>query len=344
MRTPRSSLTLLGGIALALGATAAWAQMLPGEKEAHVTAIPGVVSAGAEWNRLWASNFTADGMVGMPDGSIVFAQEQSDKVIKLMPDGTQFTLFDHMNGPGSVGVDADGRMFVAQRSCTEPLNDELAGCDRLTRIVEVMPDSRVLATNFADGSTLGRINDVIADNMGGAFATSNGMKLPFPAINNVFHVDAKGKVTVVDTDIRPNGIMLSRDSRTLYVTNGATIMAYDVNKDGSTKNRREFVKLGGDETFADGMTLDQDGRLYITGAKGIHVVNDKGQELGIIPIPRQAITLAIGGPNHDLLYAGMMGAIGYDGKPFTTPEGIRQISMTIYTLKLDTKAFMGRPK
>src|SRR5690606_10219142 len=112
---------------------------------------------------------TADGITGTADGGVLFAQEQTDKIIKLNTDGSQFTYFENMNAPGSVSIDSEGRIFTVQRTCTEPMNDELAGCNELTRVVQIAPEFRLLANSFPDGRSLGRLNDLIADGMGGAF-------------------------------------------------------------------------------------------------------------------------------------------------------------------------------
>jgi gluconolactonase len=308
--------------------------LLAGERDAPVSPIPGVVGEQARWNLVWADFVTADGITGTADGGILFAQEQTDRIIKITPDGQQFTLLENMNGPGSVSIDTSGRIFAVQRTCTEPLNDELAGCNELTRVVQVAPEFRLLATSFPDGRSLGRLNDLIADGNGGAYFTSRG----------AYHVDADGKVSVVEEEnLSSNGIMLSRDGRTLYVTNNTVVIAFDVARDGSTSNRRDFASLNGDRG-GDGMAIDNAGRLYVTASQGVHVFAENGTWLGLIPTPRSPITLAFSGPDKQTLYVPMMGAVGPDGKAWATPEGIRNTAMTIYTLPMLTPGFAGRPK
>jgi gluconolactonase len=310
------------------------AQMLPGEREAHVTAIPGVVAAGAEWQRIWSDIYTADGIVGTPDGGVLFAQEQTDTIVKITADGREFILLENTNGGGSVSLDAQGRLFAVQRTCTEPLNPELPGCKELTRVAQMAPEYRLLATSFSNGEPLGRLNDLIADGNGGAYFTSGG----------AYHVSADGVVTVVeDENIRSNGIMLSPDGRTLYVTNRTEVLAFDVARDGSTSNRRTFGTLDGDDG-GDGMAIDAEGRLYVTANTGVHVFSPGGEHLGLIPTYRRPITVAFSGPDKRTLYVPQLGAIGPDGQPFTTPEGIRNIAMTIYTLAMEAEGFRGRPK
>jgi len=327
-------ITALFCLPLLIPGTAFSQQLLAGEREALVTGIPGVVEQGANWSLVWADFVTADGIMGTPDGGVLFAQEQTDKIIKLTADGKQFTYMENMNAPGSIAADNEGRLFAVQRTCTEPMNAELAGCNELTRVMQIAPETRLLANSYADGSSLGRPNDLIADGMGGAYVTSGG----------VFHVSAAGNVTMVeDQDLFSNGIMLSRNGRTLFVTNNTVVIAFDVARDGSTSNRRDFAALNGD-SGGDGMALDAEGRLYVTGNLGIHVIAENGTYLGMIPTPRRAITLTFSGPDKKTLYAPMMGAVGPDGKAWATPEGIRNTAMTIYTLPMQTAGFSGRPK
>lgn len=313
---------------------AAAAGMLPGEREADVTAIPGVVADGAEWQLVWADFVTADGIVGTPDGGVIFAQEQTDKVVKLTPDYEQYTLVADTHGAGSVSLDAEGRLYAVQRTCTEPLNVDRPGCNELTMISQFLPERRVIANSFADGRPLGRLNDLIADGKGGAYFTVGG----------AYYVSAAGVVsTVADQDIRSNGIMLSPDGRTLYVTNNTVVLAFDVRNDGTTSNRRDFGTLAGDNG-GDGMAVDSEGRLYVTGAAGVHVLSPRGEHLGLIPTPRRPITLAFSGPEKKTLFVPQMGAVGPDGRAWETPEGIRNTAMTIYTLPMLSQGYKGRPK
>ena len=101
--------------------------------------------------------------------------------------------------------------------------------------------------------------------------------------------------------LNTNGVVLSPDEKTLYVTNGATIAAFDVQSDGSLKNQREFVRLpsGG----GDGLTVDGQGRLYVTAGPNLHVVSPEGKLLGSIPAPYGLISAAFAGRDKKTMYA-----------------------------------------
>lgn len=313
---------------------AAAQQLLAGERAATVAAIPGVIAAGAKWEIVWAGFQTADGIVGTPDGGVLFAQEQSDSIRKLDVNGKEFIYLTDTHGAGAVSLDAQGRLFAVQRTCTDSARPFYQSCQELTMVSMLAPERKMLANSFKDGKSLGRVNDVMADGKGGAYFTVGG----------AYHVNAQGVVsTVADQDIRSNGIMLSPDGRTLYVTNNTLVLAFDVQPDGTTLNRRDFGTLNGD-TGGDGMAIDATGRLYVTGNAGVHVLSPEGKHLGLIPTPRRPITLAFSGLDKRTLYVPQLGAVGPDGKPWTTPEGVRNTAMTIYKIQMLAEGFSGRPK
>jgi gluconolactonase len=308
--------------------------LLAGERPVAIAGIPGVVAASATWELIWADFKTADGIVGTTDGGVLFAQEQSDTIRKLDAGNHEFIYQSNAHGPGALSMDAQGRLYVVQRTCTDPGRPYSSSCQELTTVSMVSPEYRLLTNGFADGKPLGRVNDLIADGKGGAYFTVGG----------AYYVNAQGGVSVVaDQDIRSNGIMLNADGKVLYVTNGTVVLAFDVLPDGTTRNRRNFAALQGD-TGADGMAIDAEDRLYVTASKGVHVLARDGKYLGLIPTPRAPITLAFSGPDKKILYVPQMGAVGPDGKAWVTPQGVRNTAMTIYRITMLSQGFKGRPK
>jgi gluconolactonase len=306
----------------------------PGERPATVTALPGIVAADAQWELVWADFKTADGLVPSPDGGILFAQEQSDTIRKLDAANHEFVYLAPTQGTGAVSFDAQGRLFGVQRTCTDSARPFYQSCPLLTNVALLAPEHRLLANSFADGRPLGRVNDVMADGKGGAYFTVGG----------AYHVSALGVVSVVaEQDIHSNGILLSADGKTLWVTNGDRVLAFDVLPDSSTKNRRDLGLLAGD-TGADGMAIDAEGRLYVTASQGVHVLGRDGTHLGLIPTPRVPISLTFSGADKKTLYVAQMGAVGPDGKPWSTPQGVRNTAMTLYRLPMLAEGFKGRPK
>jgi gluconolactonase len=325
MRTPAHGAVLVLFSALSLSAQSV--------RDVTVTAIPGVVAAGAKWTVAWQGTDNADGIVGTADGGLLFAQEQPNRVRKLDVNDAVSTFVEDTHGTGSLSLDAEGRLYAAQRTCTDPGRNG-APCTEPTAIAIIFPlkDRKTLATGI-DGKGLGRINDLIVDRRGGVYFTSGG----------AFYMNPQGKVTTVGENLRTNGIILSRDEKTLFITNGATIAALDVMPDGTTGNQREFGKLeaGGS---GDGLAIDADGRLYVTSNPGVQVLGADGKYLGLIPTPRGVISVAFAGRDKKTLYVVGSGALNADGTEAITPQGVRNNAKTIFRIPVLARGFAGRAK
>ena len=300
-------------------------------REVTIAAIPGLVSANSRWVLAWQGTDNADGIVGTEDGGLLFAQEQPNRISRLDANDKVSVALEDTHGTGAIAIDARGRVLAVQRTCTDP-GRQPAQCLEPTRIGVLSPDRKVLADSF-DGKPLGRLNDLVADKKGGVYFTVGG----------AYYVNAAGRVTSLGENIRANGIMLSPDERVLYVTNGSSILAFDVQADGSVSNRRDFATLDAGGT-GDGMAIDAAGRLYVTSQPGVQVFDRNGKYLGLIPTPRNAISVAFAGRDKQTLYVVGSGALGADGKEFTTPEGVRNNAKTIYKLPMLADGFKGRAK
>ena len=311
--------------ALALAVPAAAQDLLPGETAVEITAIEGVVAGDAEWETAWSGPMTADGMTTAPDGRLLFAQEQSNAVWALWPDGRAFVEVPYVLGAGAVSYAPDGSLLAVERGCTDPGFEELE-CSQRSALVQLMPIRRVIADNI-EGLTLGRLNDVHADGEGGAWVTQGAL----------WHIDADGEVTMVyEPEVFTNGVVTSPDGSRLYVTDLRTIHAFDLDTGQRGATSGVFATLDEDsEGFGgDGMTVDAEGRLYVTGDAGVYVFAPDGSKLGVIPVPRRSITLAFAGPDRRTLYVGAMGAATPDGEAWETPHGERNVAMTIYKLDM----------
>jgi len=324
----------LAGATLIMAAPAAAQGQPAPEAQAEVTPIPGVVSGDAQWTKFWEGPMIVDGMTAAADGSLLFAQEQSNSIVRVWPDGKSWVEWPFVAGAGAVSIDAQGRTFAADRSCTDPGLGLGASCTILSKIVQLTPDRKTVADKFPDGSTLGRINDLAADGHGGAYFTERGL----------FHAKADGTVDTIVPAPPPgppqpggvftNGLVLSPDGKRLYVTNRTTILAFDVAADGSLSNRRDFATLVDEPQGSfggDGLAVDAEGRLYVTAA-GVQVFDSAGKHLGTIPTPRRAISATFGGPDRKTLYIGTLGANTPTGANWQTPQGVRNIAATIYAV------------
>jgi len=300
-------------------------------RDAAVTEIPAVIAAGAKWTIAWQGTDNADGIVGTSDGGLLFAQEQPNRVSKLDKNDKVSVYLEDTHGAGALAIDSKGRILAAERTCTDP-GRQPAQCHEPTAVAVLAPERKILADNF-EGKSLGRLNDLITDKNGGVYFNGAG----------TFYVSPSGRLSSLGENIRTNGIMLSRDEKTLYVTNGTVIVAFDVQPDGSVTNQRDFGKLEAGGT-GDGMAIDAAGRLYVTSAPGVQVLSAEGKYLGLIPTPRNVISAAFSGPEKKTLYVVGTGALGPDGKEFRTPPGVRNNAKTIYKIPMLAEGFRDRAK
>jgi gluconolactonase len=297
-----------------------------------VSAIPGVVGAGARWTKIWQQGGnSADGIIPDKDGNVLVAQEDYDNVLKIDQNGKASVFVANAKGIGSVSMDRQGRLYGVHRTerpgSTKPDRDSIVNA-----ITILSPERRVVADKWTDGTTLSvRPNDLAADNHGGAFFTSGC----------VYYANPKGTVTVAAENLRTNGIAFSPDDKVLYVTNGGSVVAFDVTGPGMLVNRRDFAKLeaGG---AGDGSAVDAEGRLYVTSNPGVQVFDKTGKYLGLIPTPRGVISVAFGGPNKKTLFVVGSGAEDANGQPIR--EGPQQTAATVYKLPMIAEGVKGRAK
>ena len=253
-----------------------------GPREYTVTEIPGVIAAGQRWKTIWmASGNVADGIVGTNDGGLLIAQNDNSAVVKLDKNGKATVAYMGTNTGGSLSMNSKGALFVVERGLNQA-------------IWQLTPQRKMLANSY-QGDPLdcigGVVNDLTADSKGGLYFTMGGL----------FYASPAGMITRYGENLRTNGVILSPDEKTLYVTNGPTLVAFDVQPDGSLKNQRDFVTFsaGG----GDGATVDSAGRIYVTGGSGVQVVGPDGKYLGLIPTPRNVISVAFSGPDKKTLFA-----------------------------------------
>src|SRR5262245_11590735 len=281
-----------------------------GPKEYKVTEIPGVIAAGQQWKTIWkASGNVADGIVGTNDGGLLIAQNDKSDILKLDKDGKESVAYMDTNTGGSVSINSKGAVFVVQRGLNQA-------------VWQVAPQRKMLANKYQDDPLDcigGVINDLTADSKGGVYFTMGGL----------FYASPSGVITRYGENLRTNGVILSPDEKTVYVTNGPALAAFDVQPDGSLKNQREFVKFEGN---GDGSTVDSAGRVYVTSGPGVQVIGPDGKYLGLIPTPRNVISTAFSGPDKKTLYA----VVSYGPRESLNAE--------IIAIPMLAQGYKGRPK
>jgi gluconolactonase len=234
--------------------------------------IPGVVKGGTKVQFIRANFNGTEGVIAMSDGSVLFTEQDADKIIKIDPSGTLTTFLENTNRTVGLAYDSKGRLIGTQ--------------SRDPKVGVLHPTRTVLADSF-EGQPLVRPNDLVIDKKGGIYFSdpipgANRFREPPPGRKPLlFYIRPDGRLTKLTEEVTaPNGVQLSPDEKTLYATNGTHIVAFDVQPDGSVKNGRKFADSRG-----DGLAVDNAGRLYAAVAEGINVISPQGQILGTIPTP-----------------------------------------------------------
>src|SRR3989441_2856931 len=287
-----------------------------GVRDYTVTEIPGVIAAGRKWTFVWqqAGN-NGDGIVGTNDGGLLLAQNDSSNVVKLDKDGKPSIAYSGTHTGGALSMSPKGNLFIVERGLR-------------MRVEQLSPRRRLLTDSF-QGEPLdcvgGVINDLTADSRGGVYFTMGGL----------FYADPKRVVTRYGENLTTNGVILSADEKTLYVTNGAALAAFDVQRDGSLTNQREFAKFtaGG----GDGSTIDSQGRLYVTTGAGVEVIARDGKHLGVIPAPRAVISCAFGGKDKKTLFVLARGAQDAEGNEVAN-------AAQVWSIQMIAQGYKGRAK
>jgi gluconolactonase len=288
-----------------------------GPRESKVTEIPGVIAAGQQWNFVWQQlGNNGDGIIASPDGGLLIAQNDSSAVVKLDKDGHATVVYTDTHTGGALSMSTKGALFIDERGVNPS-------------IVELAPVHKTLADTFQGEpwDCMGVVlNDLSADSKGGAYFT----------MGSVYYASPSGQVTKFGPDLHTNGIILSKDEKTLYVTNNTTVVALDVQPDGSLTNQREFGKLEGGG-FGDGTTIDAAGRLYVTTGPGVQVLGADGKYLGLIPTPRPVISAAFSGRDKKTLYILARGAKDQAGNEVANAAQVYAIQMVAQGFKKRAK-------
>ena len=318
--------TLLVSLALALCVAPALAQRgraaIPPPTDLVTPAIPGVVAAGTRIELVNGTFPRTEGPVGMPDGGILFTNTNS--ITRIDSGGHVSTFVEVSNGANGLGFDTKGRLIAAERA---PGNE---------RVGVLYPAGSVATlADKVDGKPFSRLNDLVVTSRDAVYFTDGaGVYYLGPGGGNV--------TKVIDGIPNPNGVQLSPDERVLYANDkdGQYLLAFDVKPDGTLANRRNFAKyasvkqpgskdpLLAEDNGADGIAVDNDGRVYVATNVGVEVFSPRGQYLGAIPAIwgaeafalKKPQNLAFSGPDKRTLY--MVGA-GAVFKVSTLAQGVR---------------------
>ena len=270
--------------------------------------IPGVVAAGTTVHVIKDGFNGSEGTIALPDGSVIFSETTANKTIKIDKNDNVTTFLENTAGANGMFFDGEGRLYVTQ----VPF-----GASGIA-VIYPLAAKRTLVSNY-DGKPFGRANDLTVDKKGCVYFTDSANAAPMPPGGvplppALYYLPPSAtKPVQLLTDVAfPNGLVLSVDEKTLFLnnTNGEYLLAFDVQADGSLKNRRNFARYAGvtpnaqgvPVSGADGLTIDSAGRLYAACADGVEVFSPKGEHLGTIPMPRPPQNLSFAGADKKTLY------------------------------------------
>ena len=271
----------------------------PPPADVSATDIAGIVAGGTKVQFLKGGLQGGQGATADPDGNLVFTERTANKIWKLDKEGNFSSYIEDTNATNSFLFDPKGRVIAVERMPSQ---------------VGVLAPTRATLADKFEGHVFGNLNDLAIDKRGGVYFTDD-RGIPADGVKPaVYYLRPDGKVIKIAEDFTfPNGVILSKDGKTLYVddTQRDSIHAFDVKADGSAVNERTFVTIteglrkndaGVMASGADGLTIDNAGRLYVAANSGVQIYSPEGKYLGSIPVPKKPAQLAFAGPGKKTLY------------------------------------------
>lgn len=255
----------------------------------------GVIAPGAALQKLAGVFEFTEGPTSDTAGNVFFTDQPNNRIMKWSVSGELSTF---MQPAGR----ANGMYF-------DPKGNLLACADEKTELWSVAPDGKItiLAREY-QGKMLNGPNDVWARPGGGIYFTDPFYKRPWWSHDrmpqdgqHVYYLPPDGQpLRRVTQDLtQPNGIIGSPDGRTLYVADiGARkTYRYAIAKDGALEEKRLYCSMG-----SDGMTMDSQGNVYLTG-KGVFVFNPDGRQIDHIDVPESwTANVSFGGKDRQTLF------------------------------------------
>jgi len=248
-------------------------------------------------------------------GYLLFSDPNANTIYKYTAEGN-LSVFKHPSGyagadiaeyhqPGSNGLtlDAGGRLTIDQHGNR--------------RVIRLEPDGSetVLAERY-QGKRLNSPNDLVYKSDGALYFTDPYFGLPqfdqdprkeLP-FSGVFRVN-DGAVELLTQELKgPNGIAFSPDERFLYVGDWderhKVVMRYPVRADGRLDAGEVFFDMTAapGEDAIDGIKVDVEGNLYVSGPGGLWILSPEGRHLGTVLAPRHPHNMAWGDADGRTLY------------------------------------------
>ena len=279
---PRVAMRVIGGALLLPMAVAAAAESA-------------LIAPGATLQKLAEGFSFTEGPTADAFGNVYFTDQPNDRVLKWTLEGKLETFLQPAGRANGMCFDRKGTLFAC--------------ADEKTELWEVSPTGKhkVLAKEY-QGKRLNGPNDVWVHPEGGLYFTDPFYKRPWWTHDTMpqdgqhvyfLSADRSKLVRVVAELKQPNGIVGTADGKTLYVADigDRKTYRYEIRGDGSLANGQVFCGLG-----SDGMTLDREGNVYLTG-RGVTVFNRKGKQVEHIEVPESwTANVCFGGADWQTLF------------------------------------------
>lgn len=255
----------------------------------------GIIAPGATVERLADSFKFTEGPAADADGNVFFTDQPNDRILKWSVDGKLSTFMQPCGRSNGLCFDSKGNLWA----CADEKN-ELWYIDPAGKPTVVVKDYQ--------GKLLNGPNDVWIRPDGGMYFTDPFYKRPYwnrgPKEQDgqcVYFLSAdRKKLTRVADDLeQPNGIIGTPCGKTLYVTDirGKKTYSYDIQPDGTLASKKLLCEMG-----SDGMTIDCQGNIYLTG-KGVTVFDKNGKKIEHIAVDeRWTANVSFGGADMKTLF------------------------------------------
>ncbi len=255
-----------------------------------------IVAPGAQLEKLAGDFGFTEGPASDAQGNVYFTDQPNDRIMIWTIDGKLETFMKPAGRSNGMCFDAAGHLI----SCADEKNEMWS--------IDVKTKKATVLFSTYDGKLLNAPNDVWVHPDGSLYFSDPFYKRDWwkrgpqeQDTQGVYRV-AKGSakpVRVIGDFNKPNGIIGSPDGKLLYVTDigAGKTYRYDIAADGSLTNKKLFCDLG-----SDGMTLDDQGNLYLTG-KGATVFDPSGKQIEHIDVPEGwTANICFGGKDKHLLF------------------------------------------
>jgi gluconolactonase len=253
-----------------------------------------IIAPGTALEKLADGFAFTEGPASDTRGNVFFTDQPNDRILEWGVEGKLSTFKQPCGRANGLCFDRKGNLWA----CADEKN-ELWRIDPAGKVTVVVKDYQ--------GKLLNGPNDIWLRPDGGVYITDPYYKRPYwkrgpkEMSECVYFLSSdKAKLVRVIEDLKqPNGIIGTADGKTLYVADigSGKTYRYAIEKDGTLQGKQLFCELG-----SDGMTIDNQGNVYLTG-KGVTVFDSSGKQIEHIDVAESwTANVCFGGKDRHTLF------------------------------------------